>query len=237
MGEAARALKDAATAGDVEDDARGPRARRQAQLEEARAVVRTAEQRLARQADVEADIAARKTELESATSAEEAVAAALLQAEAEANAVAEAEHLAAAERSRAEAELAAAVDAEHRASDALAQLTNRLAAASEAPTRRSSSGPWRAQAAVDHAAAALEGARRELSLIDAQWLISTAARRTRSWPRRAVRASRRSSGTCCRGWRRNERSRMRARCRSYSTTRSPISGAPTSFTCCRGWSG
>ncbi|MEY2448440.1 MAG: hypothetical protein QOH79_1916, partial [Acidimicrobiaceae bacterium] len=169
VSEAARIRKEAPSVEDVEEEANERATRRQAQLEEARSVVRTAEQRLERQAQVEADIADRKAELESATRAEEAVASALSAAEAEADAAAEAEHLAAAERSQREHELAAAVDAEQRATETLAQLSDRLGqAAKTADASEFERAVADAQAAVDQATAALEGARRELALIDAQ---------------------------------------------------------------------
>jgi len=169
VSDAARALKDAASAADVEDEAAERAVRRHAHLEEARSIVRTAEQRLERQTQVEEDIAARKAELETATKAEEAVAAALLEAEAEASAAAEAEHVAAAERSRLDAELATAADAERRATEAMAQLSDRLSVASQASdTSDLEKAVAESQAAIDHAGTGLEGARRELSLIDAQ---------------------------------------------------------------------
>jgi hypothetical protein len=131
--------------------------------------VRTAEQRLERQAQIESDIAERKAELEAATRAEEAVASALTAAEAEAAAAAEAEHAAAAERSRCEVELAAAVDAARQATETLDELTSRFSqAAKTADASEFERAVADAQAAVDQATSSLEGARRELSLIDAQ---------------------------------------------------------------------
>ena len=168
VSEAARIRKEAPSADEVEEEANERAARKQSQLEEARSIVRTAEQRLERQAQIEADIAERKAELESATRAEEAVASALMAAETEADAAAEAEHAAAAERSRRETELAAAVDAERQATDTLGELSNRLSqAAKTADTSEFERAVADAQAAVDHATAALEGARRELALVDA----------------------------------------------------------------------
>ncbi|MEY2459733.1 MAG: hypothetical protein QOG30_1563, partial [Acidimicrobiaceae bacterium] len=117
VAEAARIRQEAPSSDEVEEEANERAARKQAHLEEARSIVRTAEQRLDRQAEVEGDIADRKAELEAATRAEEAVAAALTVAEAEADAAAEAEHAAAAERSRRETELAAAIDAERQGSE------------------------------------------------------------------------------------------------------------------------
>jgi DNA repair exonuclease SbcCD ATPase subunit len=167
--EAVRIRKEAPSAEDVEEEANERAARKKAHLDDARSVVRTAEQRLERQTQIEEDIAERKAELESATRAEEAVASALTAAEAEADASAEAEHTAAAERSRREAELAAAVDAEQQAKDTLDALSSRLThAANAADSSEFEQAVADAQAAVDHATAALEGARRELALIDAQ---------------------------------------------------------------------
>src|SRR5258708_4968345 len=77
-------------------------ARPAARLEVARSIVGTAEQRLERQAQMEDDIAARKTELDSAMRADEAVAAALQAAETEADGAAEAVQAAAVELSRCE---------------------------------------------------------------------------------------------------------------------------------------
>ncbi|MEY2423845.1 MAG: hypothetical protein QOI95_3912 [Acidimicrobiaceae bacterium] len=169
VSEAVRVRKEAPSAEDVEEEANERDGRRHAQLEEARSVVRTAEQRLERQAQVEADIAERKAELESATRAEEAVATALSAAEVEAAAAAEAEHNAASERSHRDTELAAAADAERQASETLESLSSRLTqAAKTADKSEFERAVADAQAAVDHATAALEGARRELALIDAQ---------------------------------------------------------------------
>jgi hypothetical protein len=169
VAEAARIRQEAPSSDEVEDEANERAARKQAHLEEARSIVRTAEQRLDRQAEVEGDIADRKAELEAATRAEEAVAAALTVAEAEADAAAEAEHVAAAERSQRETELAAAIDAERQGSETLGALSSRLTqAAQAADASEFERAVADAQAAVDHATAALEGARRELALIDAQ---------------------------------------------------------------------
>jgi hypothetical protein len=167
--EAARIRKEAPSAEDVAEAAFERAARKEAQLEEARSIVRTAEQRLDRQAQVEIDIAERKAELESATRAEEAVATALSAAQAEADAAAEAEHAAAAERSRCEVELGAAVDAARQATNTLGELSSRLTqAAKTADSGEFERAVADAQAAVDHATSSLEGARRELALIDAQ---------------------------------------------------------------------
>jgi phage-related minor tail protein len=167
--EAARVRQEAPSSEDVEEEANERAARQRAQLEEARSIVRTAEQRLERQAQIETDIAERKAELESATRAEEAVAAALTAAETEADAAAEAEHTAAAQRSRRDAEFAAAVDAERSASDTLDALSARLTqAAQTSDSSEFERAVVDAHAAVDHATAALEGARRELALVDAQ---------------------------------------------------------------------
>jgi hypothetical protein len=167
--DAARARKEAPSADEVQEEASERAARKQSQLEDARSIVRTAELRLDRQAQVETDIAERKAELESATQAEAAVAGALIAAEAEANAAAEAEHTAASERSRRETELAAAADAERQAAETLEALSNRLAHAAEAgDASEFEQAVADAQAAVAHATASLEGARRELALVDAQ---------------------------------------------------------------------
>jgi hypothetical protein len=169
VGEAARIRREAPSAEDVEDEANERATRRQAQLEEARSVVLTAELRLARQAQIEDDIAERKAELEAATRAEEAVATALAAAEVEAAAAADAEQAAAAERTQREHELSAAVHAERQAAETLAELTSRLSqAASSADAGEFERAVADAQAAVDQASAALESARRELALIDAQ---------------------------------------------------------------------
>jgi hypothetical protein len=131
--------------------------------------VQTAEQRLERQAQIEADVALRKAELETATRAEEAVAASLNVAETEAADAADAEHAAATERSRRESELAAAVEAERLATDALGQLSSRLSnAARNADRSELEKAVADAQAAANQSTATLEGARRELALIDAQ---------------------------------------------------------------------
>ncbi|MEY2453863.1 MAG: hypothetical protein QOD92_3437 [Acidimicrobiaceae bacterium] len=169
VGEAARIRREAPSAEDVEDEANERAARRQAQLEEARSVVLTAELRLARQAQIGDDIVERKAELEAATRAEEAVATALAAAEVEAAAAADAEQAAAAERTQREHELAAAVHAERQAAETLAELTSRLSqAASSADAGEFERAVADAQAAVDQASAALESGRRELALIDAQ---------------------------------------------------------------------
>jgi len=169
VSEAARIRTDAPSADEVEDEANERAARKRSQLEEARSVVRTAEQRLDRQAQLEADIAERKAELESATRAEEAVASALSAAENEANTAAEAEHATATERSHRETELAAAAHAEQQAAATLEALSNRLAqAARTADTSEFERAVADAQAAVVQATASVEGARRELALVDAQ---------------------------------------------------------------------
>ena len=169
VADAVRIRKETPSAEDVEGEANERAARRESQLEEARSVVLTAELRLGRQAQIEDDIAERKAELEAATRAEEAVASALATAEVEAAAAAEAEHAAAAERTQREHELAAAVHAERHAAETLSELTSRLSqAASSADASAFERAVADAQDAVDQASASLEGARRELALLDAQ---------------------------------------------------------------------
>jgi hypothetical protein len=167
--EAARIREETPSPEHLEEEASERAARRSSQLEEARSTVRTAQQRLDRQAEIEADVAQRKSELEAATSAEEAVATALAAAEVEADAAAEAEHAAATERSRRESELATAVEAEQRATDALGELSTRLTAAAQTDD---SSALERAvadaQAAVDQATSARQQAARDLAASDAQ---------------------------------------------------------------------
>jgi chromosome segregation ATPase len=167
--EAARIREETPSPEDLEGEASERAARRQSQLEEAHSAVRTAQQRLDRQAEIEADIAERRSELEAATSAEEAVAAALAGAEIEADAAAEAEHAAASERARRESELASAADAERRATAALGELSTRLTAAAQTDD---SSALERAvadaQAAVDQAAIARQQAAGDLAATDAQ---------------------------------------------------------------------
>jgi hypothetical protein len=167
--EAVRARTEAPSPEEVEEEASEREARRNAQLDDARSVVLTAELRLQRQAQIEDDIADRKAELEAATSAEEAVALALAAAEEEANASAEEEQAAASERSRCEADLTAAIDAEKRATDTLGALSDRLAqAAQTADTSALERAVSEGQVAVDEAAAALDEARSELARVDAQ---------------------------------------------------------------------
>jgi chromosome segregation ATPase len=169
VAEAVRIRREAPSPEEVEGEANERTARRESQLEEARSVVLTAELRLARQAQIEDDIAERKAELEAATRAEEAVATALTGAETEAAAAADAEHAAAAVRTQREHELAAAVHAERQAAETLAELTSRLSqAADSADASEFERAVADARAEVDQATSALESARRELALLDAQ---------------------------------------------------------------------
>ena len=142
-------------------------ARRQAQLEEARAAVDAAIQRVERQEQIDRDVAHRKADLEAATRAEEAVAAALAKAEDEATGAAEAEHAAAGEQARAEGDVAAIVDAERQAHDALQRVSTRLEAAATAPdTSALEQAIAEAEASVEQAAGAVDDAHAELARID-----------------------------------------------------------------------
>lgn len=167
--EAARRLEATPRAEEVEEAANQRLARHEAHLDEARAAVAVAEQRLERQNQVEADIAQRKAELEAATRAEEAVAAALTAAEEEASAASEAEHAAAIEWARRDAELAAAVDAERETRAAMEQLSARLAQASgDTDTTALERAVADAEGALERATSAVDSARLDLDRIDAE---------------------------------------------------------------------
>ena len=159
---------------EAEEAAKARAARRQAQFDEARSAVQAAEQRVERQNQIEADVAARRLELEEATRAEENVAAALADAEVEATAAADAEHAAAGERARLDAELAAVIAAEEQANDVLTHFSERMAlpsteadsAALEQAVADAEAEWAKANAAVDAARAELERIEHELSSSD-----------------------------------------------------------------------
>jgi hypothetical protein len=161
VAEVVRIRSEEPTLEEVEEAAGLKAVRRQAQLDEARNAVRAAEQRLERQTQVDADIAERKAELESATQAEAAVATALAEAEADAVVAAEAEQGAARERARCEAALTATLAAERQASESLDSLADRLSRAAQGDPTDLEQAVAEAEASVAQATAALESAGRD----------------------------------------------------------------------------
>ena len=235
VSETVRVRTEAPSPEEVEEEASEREARRQAQLEEARSVVLTADLRLQRQAQIEADIADRKAELESATSAEEAVAVALTAAEVEARRrprpnTPPPRNARAVRRSWPRPSMPNDGPPTRSASCQIGSRTPR-----RPPTRASSSGPW-----PTHRWASIRRPPPSTTPVASSRgstpnsRISTAADPYRSLRTPERRTWRRSSGISSPASPHSDRCRTPARCPSCSTMPWPTCGAPTSSTCCRG---
>jgi len=149
------------------DDEESADERRAVELEQARAAVHEADQRVQRQARVEEEVARAKAEVEAANAEEQQALAALADAERAESEAARQEHDTAAEQSRLQAEFEAAVEAERDVADALAELTDLLEHVGGGVDRATlEAAVHDARASVDAANDAVAEARHSLAAVE-----------------------------------------------------------------------